>query len=96
MTDIKEPINTTLDDTFLSVVPKKSVVGQKLGLGGGLCPPPPPPAPPPGITPCINSMSGDFRQVFVAQWNVITGFNETWHSSNNDSAQSKREKGITN
>ena len=34
MTDIKEPINTTSDDTFLSVVcenTKKSVVGQKLG-----------------------------------------------------------------
>ena len=34
MTDIKEPINTTSDGTFLSVVcnnPEKSVVGQKLG-----------------------------------------------------------------
>ena len=34
MTDIKEPINTTSDGTFLSVVcekPPKSVVGQKLG-----------------------------------------------------------------
>ena len=46
MTDIKEPINTTSDGTFLSVVcenPEKSVVGQKLG---GHSPPPPPPAPP--------------------------------------------------
>ena len=45
MTDIKEPINTTSDGTFLSVVcenPEKSVVGQKLG-GGGTAPP--------GITP---------------------------------------------
>ena len=34
MTDIKEPINTTSDGTFLSVVcenPEKSVVDQKLG-----------------------------------------------------------------
>ena len=34
MTDIKEPINTTSDGTFLSVVCEKtpkSVVGQKLG-----------------------------------------------------------------
>ena len=34
MTDIKEPINTTFDGTFLSVVcenPEKRVVGQKLG-----------------------------------------------------------------
>ena len=44
MTDIKEPINTTSDGTFLSVVcenPEKSVVGQK--LGGATAPP--------GITP---------------------------------------------
>ena len=43
MTDIKEPINTTSDGTFLSVVcenPEKSVVGQK--LGGGHSPPSPP------------------------------------------------------
>ena len=42
MTDIKEPINTTSDGTFLSVVcenPEKSVVGQKLG---GHSPPSPP------------------------------------------------------
>ena len=34
MTDINEPINTTFDGTFLSVVcenPEKNVVGQKLG-----------------------------------------------------------------
>ena len=34
MTDIKKPINTTFDGTFLSVVcenPEKGVVGQKLG-----------------------------------------------------------------
>ena len=34
MTDIKEPINTTSDGTFLSVVcenPEKIVIGQKLG-----------------------------------------------------------------
>ena len=40
MTDIKEPINTTSDCTFLSVVcenPEKGVVGQKLG---GHNPPP--------------------------------------------------------
>ena len=44
MTDIKEPINTTSDGTFLSVVcenPEKSVVSQKLGGPS-----------PPGITPC--------------------------------------------
>ena len=43
MTDIKEPINTTSDGIFLSVVcenPPKSVVGQKLGRLW-----------PPGITP---------------------------------------------
>ena len=45
MTDIKEPINTTSDGIFLSVVCEniqKSVVGQKLG---GHSPPPPPPPP---------------------------------------------------
>ena len=50
MTDIKEPINTTSDGSFLSVVcekPEKSVVGQK--LGGGHSPPAPP-----GITPLNN------------------------------------------
>ena len=50
MTDIKEPINTTSDGTFLSVVcetQKKSVVGQKLDGGGGGAAPPVPP----GITP---------------------------------------------
>ena len=49
MTDIKEPINTTSDGTFPSVVcenPEKSVVGRKLGGCG-------PPAPP-GITPLIK------------------------------------------
>ena len=47
MTDIKEPINTTSDDTFLSVVcenPEKSVVGQKLGA---TAPQPPPQELPP-------------------------------------------------
>ena len=47
MTDIKEPINTTSDGTFLSVVcenPEKSVVGQKLE---GLWPPQPPQELPP-------------------------------------------------
>ena len=46
MTDIKEPINTTSDGTFLSVMcenPEKSVVGQKLGGHS--------PQAPPGITP---------------------------------------------
>ena len=41
MTEIKEPINTTSDGIFLSVVcenPEKSVVGQKL-RGGGHSPP---------------------------------------------------------
>ena len=41
MTDTKEPINTTSDGTFLSVVcenPEKSVVGQK--VGGHSRPPP--------------------------------------------------------
>ena len=45
MTEIKEPINTTSDGIFLSVVcenPEKSVVDQELG-GGGTAPP--------GITP---------------------------------------------
>ena len=49
MTDIKEPINTTSDGTFLSVVCEKtpkSVVGQKFG---GLCPPPPPQELPPWV-----------------------------------------------
>ena len=46
MTDIKEPINTTSDSTFLSVLcenPEKSFVGQKLG---GHSPPAPQELPP--------------------------------------------------
>ena len=49
MTDIKEPINTTSNGTFLSVVcgnPKKGLLAKSWG-GGGLWPP----KPPPGITP---------------------------------------------
>ena len=48
MADIKEPINTTSDGTFLSVVcdiPEKSVVGQKLG--------PQPPQPPQELPTCL-------------------------------------------
>ena len=56
MTDIKEPINTTSDGTFLSVVcdnTKKNVVGQKLGgEGGGAVAPPAPP----GITPLLSEV----------------------------------------
>ena len=58
MTDIKEPINTTSDGTFLSVVcenPEKSVVGQKLGGHSPPSPPPPPPGPP-GITPLNTNL----------------------------------------
>ena len=56
MTDIKEPINTTSDGTFLSVVcenPEKSVVGQKLGGGG-----PQFPQPPQELPPCIEGYLG--------------------------------------
>ena len=52
MTDIKEPINTTSDGTFLSLVcenPEKSVVGQKLGG-------PQSPQTPPGITPLAHPL----------------------------------------
>ena len=48
MTDIKEPINTTSDGTFLSVVcenPKKVLLAKSWG-GGAVAPPAPP-----GITP---------------------------------------------
>ena len=58
MTDIKEPINTTSDGTFLSVVcenPEKSVVGQK--LGGHSLPSPP------GITPCIYEEDKEAKAV---------------------------------
>ena len=61
MTDIKEPINTTSDGTFLSVVcenPEKSVVGQK--LGGATAPT--------GITPLgtcrVATEGGDEHTVF--------------------------------
>ena len=50
MTDIKEPINTTSNGTFLSVVceiPEKSVVCQKL-VG------PQPPQPPQELPPCLG------------------------------------------
>ena len=50
MTDIKEPINTTYDGTFLSVVcenPKKVLLAKSWGGGGGAVAP----QPPPGITP---------------------------------------------
>ena len=57
MTDIKEPINTTSDGTFLSVVcenPEKSVVGQKLGATA--------PQPPQELPPCIHeSTTSDER-----------------------------------
>ena len=55
MTDIKEPINTTSDGTFLSVEcenPEKSVVGQK--LGGAVAPPPP--QPPQELPPCFQCL----------------------------------------
>ena len=45
MTDIKEPINTTSDGTFLSVVcenPKKCCWPKVGGGGGGHSPPSPP------------------------------------------------------
>ena len=48
MTDIKEPINTTSDGTFLSVVcenPEKSVVDQSWGCA--------PPSPPQELPPCL-------------------------------------------
>ena len=51
MTDIKEPINTTYDGTFLSVVcenPKKVLLAKSCGGGGGGAVAPPAP---PGITP---------------------------------------------
>ena len=60
MTDIKEPINTTSDGTFLSVVcenPEKSVVDQKLGGT-----PPPPPAPQ-ELPPCNAVKQQDFLQI---------------------------------
>ena len=50
MTDIKEPINTTSDGTFLSVVcenPKKMLLAKSWGGCG-------PPAPP-GITPLLGT-----------------------------------------
>ena len=59
MTDIKEPINTTSDGTFLSVVcenPEKSVVGKNLGATA-------PPAPPPQeLPPALQlKMEGQFK-----------------------------------
>ena len=57
MTDIKEPINTSSDGTFLSMVcenPEKSVVGQKLGG----------PPSPPGITPCYMMYVPYFIECF--------------------------------
>ena len=49
MTDIKEPINTTSDGTFLSVVktPKKVLLAKSWGGGGATDPSPP------GSTPLI-------------------------------------------
>ena len=71
LTDIKEPINTTSDGTFLSVVceppppPPPKVLLAKVG---GLWPPPPAP---PGITPL-------YYQAFTAPkyllfWRTFTG-----------------------
>ena len=66
MTDIKEPINTTSDGTFLSVVcenPEKSVVGQKLGGGHSLSSPPPPRNYPPELARILLKFASQF---FVA------------------------------
>ena len=59
LTDMKQPINTTSDGTFLSVVcenPPKSVVGQKLG---GLWPP----QPPQELPPCIVLLRVPLKQL---------------------------------
>ena len=52
MTDIKEPINTTSDDTFLSVVcenPEKVLLAKSWGGGG-----PQPPQSPQELPPCFH------------------------------------------
>ena len=62
MTDIKEPINTTSDGTFLSVVcenPEKSVVGQKLGVHS------PPSNYPPAIVYKCSTTFVDFNFTFL-------------------------------
>ena len=59
MTDINEPIYTTSDGTFLTVVcenPEESVVGQKLG-GHSPPPPPPPNTPPRNYPPPVQAMA---------------------------------------
>ena len=67
MTDIKEPINTTSDGTFLSVVcenPEKSVVGQKLeGLW--------PPQSPQELPPCRSEMEGREKVYFTTEETTI-------------------------
>ena len=73
MTDIKEPINTTSDGIFLSMVcenPPKSVVGQKLGGCG-------PPAPQ-ELPPCISFP----KRAFGKKGDVLRSFQSDWFKKN--------------
>ena len=80
MTDIKEPINTTSDGTFLSVVcenPEKSDVGQNWGATA----PPPRNYPPVSVGMCVGmsvclrlSMGNPYNKIICQNaWEELCG-----------------------
>ena len=93
MTDIKEPINTTSDGTFLSVMcenPQKVLLAK--GWGGHS----PPPQSPPGITPLLTVHYNVLEQSIAKAPHACSNIALTKTTNNNQASNTEKTQFIFN